>query len=95
MRRKAIGGLNTEEHLLKAQLVSKIDNILKRRCLKQTEAANLFNVTQPDVSRMPGGDFRQFSVGRLLRFLIALDQDVAIVIKPRHDRQAQCDFSRR
>jgi predicted XRE-type DNA-binding protein len=33
------------------------------------------------------GDFRQFSVERLLRFLVALDQDVQIVIKPHHDRK--------
>jgi Helix-turn-helix domain len=33
------------------------------------------------------GDFRQFSVERLLRFLIALGQDVEIVIKPRRGRR--------
>ena len=31
---------------------------------------------------MLGGDFRQFSLERLLRFLVALGQDVEIVIKP-------------
>ncbi|HEY6763179.1 MAG TPA: hypothetical protein VI386_00270 [Candidatus Sulfotelmatobacter sp.] len=30
--------------------------------------------------------FRQFSVERLLRFLVALDQDVGIVVKPHRDR---------
>jgi hypothetical protein len=33
------------------------------------------------------GDFRQFSVERLLRFLVSLDQDVAIVVKPHRDRK--------
>jgi predicted XRE-type DNA-binding protein len=33
------------------------------------------------------GDFRQFSVERLLRFLVALDQDVQIVVKPHHNRK--------
>jgi predicted XRE-type DNA-binding protein len=28
------------------------------------------------------GEFRQFSVERLLRFLVALDHDVEIVIRP-------------
>jgi predicted XRE-type DNA-binding protein len=32
------------------------------------------------------GEFRQFSVERLLRFLVALDQDVEIVVKPRRGR---------
>jgi len=31
------------------------------------------------------GDFRQFSVERLLRFLVALGQDVEIIVKPRDD----------
>lgn len=71
-----------EEHLLKAQLVRKIDALLKERGLKQVEAARLFGVKQPDVSKMLHGDFRQFSVERLLRFLVALGQDVEIVVKP-------------
>jgi hypothetical protein len=31
------------------------------------------------------GDFRQFSVERLLRFLVALNQDVKIVVTPHRD----------
>ncbi len=81
-----IGVPNAEEHLVKAQLVFKIDTILKARGLKQVEAADLFGVRQPDVSKMLRGEFRQFSVERLLRFLVALDQDVQIVIKPHRDK---------
>jgi hypothetical protein len=32
------------------------------------------------------GDFKQFSVERLLRFLVALNQDVEIVVKPHRSR---------
>src|ERR1700684_922493 len=84
---KDLGLPNAEEHLIKAQLVYKIDTILKRRRLKQLEAAALFGIRQPDVSKLLRGDFRQFSVERLLRFLVALDQDVQIVVKPHHDRK--------
>ena len=83
---KDIGIPNAEEHLVKAQLVFKIDTILKDRGLKQVEAADLFGVRQPDVSKMLRGEFRQFSVERLLRFLVALNQDVEIVVKPHRDR---------
>ena len=69
---KDIGLPNAEEHLVKAQLVFKIDTILKDRRLKQVEAAELFGIRQPDVSKMLRGEFRQFSVERLLRFLVAL-----------------------
>ena len=60
---------------------------MKERRLKQVEAAQLFGVKQPDISKMLRGDFRQFSVERLLRFLVALGQDVDIVIKPHRDRR--------
>jgi len=83
---KDIGVPNAEEHLVKAQLVFKIDTILKDRGLKQIEAADLFGIRQPDISKMLRGELRQFSVERLLRFLVALDQDVEIIIKPHRDR---------
>ncbi|HEY3826300.1 MAG TPA: helix-turn-helix transcriptional regulator [Bryobacteraceae bacterium] len=82
-----IGVPNAEEHLVKAQLVFKIDSIMKKRHMKQTEAADLFGVRQPDVSKMLRGEFRQFSVERLLRFLVTLNQDVEIVVRPHRDRR--------
>lgn len=82
-----IGVPNAEEHLVKAQLVFKIDTIMKKRHMKQKEAADLFSVRQPDISKMLRGEFRQFSVERLLRFLVKLDQDVEIVVRPHLDRR--------
>jgi predicted XRE-type DNA-binding protein len=79
---KDLGLPNAEEHLVKAQLVFKIDTIIKKRKLKQVEAGKLFGIPQPDVSKMLRGEFRQFSVERLLRFLVALNQDVEIVVRP-------------
>ena len=83
-----IGVPNADEHLVQAQLVYKIDTLMKERSLKQVDAADLFGVKQPDVSKMLRGDFRQFSVERLLRFLVALGQDVEIVVRsPRNAQQ--------
>lgn len=83
---KDLGIPNAEEHLVKAQLVFKIDHIMKSRGLKQAETAKLLRIKQPDVSKMLRGEFRQFSVERLLRFLVALDQDVEIVVRPHRGR---------
>ena len=83
---KDIGVPNAEEHLVKAQLVFKIDAIRKQRRLKQIEVADLLGIRQPDVSKMLRGEFRQFSVERLLRFLVALNQDVEIIVKPHRGR---------
>jgi predicted XRE-type DNA-binding protein len=71
--------------LVKAQLVFKIQTLMKERHMKQVEAAKQFGVRQPDVSKMLRGEFRQFSVERLLRFLVALNQDVEIVVRPHRD----------
>ena len=79
---KDLGIPNAEEHLVKAQLVIKIDTIMKQRRLKRAAAADLLGIKQPDVSKMLRGAFGQFSVERLLRFLVALNQDVEIVVKP-------------
>ena len=83
-----IGLPNAEEHLVKAALVFKIDTIMKQRGIKQREAAELFGVRQPDISKMLRGDFRQFSVEPLLRFLVKLNQDVEIIIRP-HQGQSR------
>jgi predicted XRE-type DNA-binding protein len=85
---KDLGMPNAEAHLVKAQLVFKIDTIMKDRGLKQADAADLLGVKQPDVSKMLRGDFKQFSVERLLRFLVALNQDVEIVVTPHRGRSA-------
>ena len=82
---KDLGLRDADEHFVKAHLVFKIDTLMKERGLKQVEAADLFGIRQPDVSKLLRGEFRQFSVERLLRFLVALDQDVEIVVKPHRD----------
>ena len=67
-----LGHPEAEVHLLKAELVTSIDRIIRRRKLKQVEAAKLLGLSQPDVSRLLRGDFRDYSVERLLRLLTAL-----------------------
>lgn len=71
-----------EEHLVKAGLVRKIDRIINQRGLTQTAAAKAMGIDQPKVSAMLAGHFRGYSVERLMRFLVALGQDVEIVVRP-------------
>ena len=72
---------DADAHLLKAELVSRIDGIVRQRGITQTEAARLLGLSQPDVSRMLRGDFRAYSLERLFRLLTALGRDVDIVIR--------------
>ncbi len=80
-----VGLADAGEHLVKAKLVLKIDVLMRERGLKQVDAAALLGVKQPDISKMLRGDFRQFSVERLMRFLVALGQDVEIAVRPHTD----------
>lgn len=77
-----LGFPDAEEHLVKARLVVKIERIIRDRRLTQTEAAKAMGIDQPKVSAMLAGQFRGYSVERLMRFLVALGRDVEIVVKP-------------
>lgn len=81
---------DADTHLLKAELVAKLDDILKARKLTQTAAGRLLGIGQPDLSKILVGRFRDVSVERLMRFLAALDQNVEIVVtaKPKGRKPA-------
>lgn len=78
-----LGLASADEHLIKAGLVVKIARTLQQRHLTQAAAAQLMGIDQPKVSAMLAGQFRGYSVARLMRFLVALGHDVEIVVKPR------------
>jgi predicted XRE-type DNA-binding protein len=78
-----LGLEHPEEELLKAQLVREIREIIERRRLTQTKAAELLGLKQPDVSALVTGRVGKFSLERLLRCIRRLGRDVAIVTRPR------------
>ncbi len=57
---------NADTHLLKAQLMSRVQDTLLDRKLTQTEAARVTAISQPDLSRMLKGQFRDVSVERII-----------------------------
>ncbi len=82
-----LGYPDADAHLLKAELVARIDGIIRQRGLKQAEAARLLGLSQPDVSRLLRGSFREYSMERLLRLLTVLGRDVEIVIRQSRSQQ--------
>ena len=72
---------DADVHLLKAELVTRIDRIIREHGLKQVEAARLLGLSQPDVSRLLRGNFGEYTLERLLRLLPALGRDVDIDIR--------------
>ena len=76
-----------EEALIKAELARAIGAIISGKHLTQTQAAEVLSIDQPKVSALMRGRLSGFSVDRLLRFLLALDRDVEIVIAPKKQEQ--------
>ena len=77
-----LGLPNAEEHQLKAALVVQLKRLTKERKLTQTAAAKLIGIKQPDLSNILRGQFRGYSVERLMRMLTAFEQDVEIRTRP-------------
>lgn len=78
-----LGMPDAAEHLVKAGLVVRIARVIRRRKLSQSAAAEIMGIDQPKVSAILAGQFRGYSVERLMRFLVALGHDVEIVVKPK------------
>lgn len=76
-----LGMADAEEMLVKAQLATKIGDIIKRRKLTQVQAAKLLGITQPKLSGLLRGQFRGISETKMLECLTKLGRDVEIVIK--------------
>ena len=76
-----LGLPGADAHMLKTEIVAQIDKVIRQRRLKQVEAARLLGLSQPDVSRLLRGNFREYSLERLLRLLARLGHDVDIVIR--------------
>lgn len=76
-----LGMANAEEMLVKAQLATKIGDIIRRRKLTQVQAAELLGMTQPKLSGLLRGQFRGISETKMLECLTRLGRDVEIVVK--------------
>jgi len=77
-----LGFPDAEEMLVKAQLVSKIAEILKERGWSQQQAAKALGLTQPKLSKMLRGQFRGISEMKMMDCLVRLGRPVKIVVGP-------------
>ena len=76
-----LGFPDAEEMLVKAQLVSKISEIIRGKGLTQMEAAKMVGLPQPKLSGILRGQFRGVSERKLIDCLTSLGRDVEIVVK--------------
>ena len=75
-----LGLPNPEECLLKAQLASQIDDLIKSKKLTQSAAAKMAGLSQPKISDILRGRLTGYSVERLLVIISRLGRDVEVRI---------------
>ena len=78
-----IGVAHPERVLARAQVMSRITELIKGRGLTQKEAGTLLDLPQSKVSCLMSGKLSMFSLEHLFELLNALDRDVEIIIKPK------------
>ena len=77
---------DAEELSAKAVLAVKLNELIGKRGLSQTEAAQLTGMTQPKVSQVRRYKLQSISLERLMQALVSLDQQVKIVVRPAPSR---------
>lgn len=77
-----LGFEDAEELSAKAALAVKLNKLIDRRGLSQTEAAQITGMTQPKISQVKRYKLQNISLERLMQALVSLDQQVEIVVRP-------------
>ena len=77
-----MGMPDADKMIVKAQLATKIGEIIKSRKWSQQQAAETLGMTQPKLSMMLRGQFRGISEAKMLDCLARLGRDVQIVVGP-------------
>jgi predicted XRE-type DNA-binding protein len=77
-----LGFAEPEEELARADLAHRIATIIEDRELTPEAAAMLMGVDPTEVGALVRGHLEAFSLERLARYLIALGNDVDIVVYP-------------
>jgi predicted XRE-type DNA-binding protein len=76
-----LGFGDSQGMVVKAQLVTKITEILKELGYTQTRAAEVLGIPQPKLSKILRGQFRGVSERKLMDCLATLGRDVDIVVR--------------
>jgi predicted XRE-type DNA-binding protein len=81
-----LGYQDAQDRVVKAELVSELKNIIDREGWTKARVAKVMGIAQPDVSRLLRGQFSDYSIDRIMRFLRAAGCEVEIVVRRRGER---------
>jgi predicted XRE-type DNA-binding protein len=84
-----VGLPDADALMAKAELTSKIADVIEALHLTQSEAAERTGVPQPKLSGLLRGRFEGFSLEKLCHILTALGRDVNIKVSPKAVRHHQ------
>ena len=84
-----IGSRNPQEKLLRAQLLSAAQAVIRRRRLSQARIAAMTGLKQPEVSNLVNGKFAAFSADRVASILSSLGYDVEVRVKAKSGTRRQ------
>lgn len=80
-----LGFEDAQELSAKTVLAMKLNELMDKRGLSQTEAAGITDITgmtQPKISQVRRYKLQNISLERLMQALVSLDQQVEIVVRP-------------
>lgn len=80
---------HSDERAAKVELAFKINELLKKRNLKQVESVKILGVDKAQLSLLHHGRVSAFTIEQLIKFLNLLNQDVEIVIRRIRQRSHQ------
>ena len=81
-----LGLEDPEELLAKAELIRHINAVIDNKCYTQKELAKRLGIHQPQVSLLRRGALGNFSLERLLHFIVLLGGQVDILISVKSAR---------
>lgn len=87
-----IGLPDADSHFLKAQIAAELYRIVTEQKLTQAKVGERMGISQPEVSRLFKGNFREYSVERLMNLLTAFSE-VRIVAEPLKNRNQRGHIS--
>ncbi len=78
-----LGFTNAEEKLAKVKLASLIYDLIDERQLADEEVARILTIDVSQVTDLKNGRLSGFSLEKLLGFLVALGQNIEIMVSPK------------
>jgi predicted XRE-type DNA-binding protein len=84
-----IGFENSQEMLLKSELVRQINHTIKGRELSSAQAKELLNLDDDMLANLSRGRLTELTIENLFRYLNILGRDLEVVLKPRSASSSQ------